>query len=213
MARVIVGLPQLLGRMDDLAKKQAPFALAKAMTTTVRQAKAAEDAHILATFDNPTPFTKRAVAFTPATKANLKASVFVKDLQAKYLQPEADGGRRQFKTFEERFATDQIALPARGVKLNQYGNVSKAQIKRIAANLNKSGKAKRYFMGVPKGSDLPMGIYARDGKKIVPLLVFATEAVYKQRFRFNEVGVATITAQFEPNFAVAWSAALATARP
>ena len=37
-----------------------------------------------------------------------------------------------------------IALPGRGVQLNQFGNLSKAKIKRIAQDLNSSGQAKRF---------------------------------------------------------------------
>jgi hypothetical protein len=87
-------------------------------------------------------------------------------------------------------------------------------IKRIAADVNTSGKAKRLFSGVPKGHALPPGIYTRvnNNTVIVPLLVFATEATYKKRFRFSEVGKATITAEFEGNMVKAWADAVRTAR-
>lgn len=213
----ISGLAEFRSRADDISKQQAPFAMAKAMTMTVRQAKTAEDAYVLSVFDRPTPFTQRGVAFTGATKRSLTASVFVKDAQAKYLQPEAEGGKRQFKTFEERFAEGGnalVALPGRGVTTNQYGNISKATIKRIARDVNTSGKAKRFFMGKPKGHDLPAGIYTRtnNNTQITPLLVFATAAVYEKRFKFSEVGVMTITAQFESNLVAAWADAMRTAK-
>jgi hypothetical protein len=213
----IRGLPELLSRLNDVARNQAPFAIAKAMTATVRQAKAAEEAHIVATFDKPTPFTQRAVAFSGATKRNLQASVFVKDVQAKYLEAEAEGGRRKFKSFEEQFADGgqtRAALPGRGVTLNQYGNITKAKIKAIARDVNTSGKAKRFFSGKPKGHALPPGIYTRtnNNKQITPLLVFATEAVYQKRFKFTEIGTATISAQFEANMVAAWAEAVRTAR-
>lgn len=213
----IRGVPELLRRLDDMGRQQAPFAIARAMTATVRQAKTAEEAHILSVFDKPTPFTQRAVAFSGATKKNLQASVFIKDVQAKYLEAEAEGGRRQFKSFEQQFADGgpvQVALPGRGVALNQYGNLTKAKIKKIAADVNSSGKAKRFFSGKPKGHALPPGIYTRtnNNTSITPLLVFATEAVYKKRFQFSEVGKATITAEFEANMVAAWAEAVRTAR-
>lgn len=212
----ITGLPQFMSTMSDLEKKQIPFAVARAMTMTVKQAAAAETAHILAVFDRPTPFTQRAIGFTGATKNNLIAKVFVKDVQAEYLQAEADGGKREFKTFEEKFAVGGntlVALPGRGVTTNQYGNISKATIKRIARDVNTSGKAKRFFSGKPKGHDLPAGIYTRtnNNKQITPLLVFATEAVYQKRFKFSEIGVMTINAQFDANMVAAWADAMRTA--
>lgn len=213
----IRGMPEFLSRLDNVVRNQAPFAIAKAMTVTMQQAKVAEDAHIIATFDKPTPFTQRAVAVTGATKKNLTASVFVRDVQAKYLAAEAEGGQREFKSFEKQFAAGGqplVALPGRGVSLNQYGNITKAKIKAIARDVNTSGKAKRFFSGKPKGSDLPAGIYTRtnNNKQITPLLVFATEAVYQKRFKFSEVGIATVTAQFEANMVAAWAEAVRTAR-
>lgn len=212
----ITGLPELMRRMNDIAHNQAPFAVAKAMTMTVRDAKKAEDAHILSSFDRPTSFTKRAVAFEGATKKKLSASVFVKDDQAKYLEPQAIGGRRDFKPFEEQFAdagAPKVALPGRGAVLNQFGNVSKARIKKIAADLNSSGGAKRFFKGKPKGQDLPEGIYARvnNNQQIAPLFVFANAAVYQKRFNFSEIGKDTINEKFEANLMAAWASALSTA--
>jgi hypothetical protein len=216
MANVrIAGLPEFLQRLDAVGRKQAPFAIARAMTMTVRQAKTAEERHILSVFDAPTPFTQRAVAITAATKANLTASVFIKDVQAKYLEAEADGGKREFKSFEQVFAAGgpvHVALPGRGADLNQYGNLTKAKIKRIAADVKKSGGKKNLFIGVPKGLALPPGVYSRVGKTIVPVLVFATEAVYKPRFKFTEVGVASIKANYAANMVKAWGDAVSTAR-
>jgi hypothetical protein len=215
MDEPIQGLPEMLRRMQDISSRQAPFAMALAMTKTVRQAKQAEDAHILSVFDQPTSFTKRAVAFEGATKRNLQARVFVKNDQAKYLAAQATGGARKFKPFEEQFAgTDgpQIALPGSGVQLNQFGNLSKAKIKRIAQDLSSSGQAKRFFKGKPKGQDLPAGIYARtnNNKQLTPLLVFANAAVYQKRFNFSELARSTITAQFESNLTSAWADAMRT---
>ena len=217
MANVQVkGLPELLSRMNDLARQQAPFAIAKAMTVTVRDAKAAEERYIPQAFDKPTPFTQRAVAFKGATKRNLSASVFIKDAQAKYLQAEAEGGKREFKSFEQKFAGSGralVALPGPGAGLNQYGNLTKARIKRIAADLAKTGKGKRLFLGAPKGSALPAGVYARTGNStIVPVLVFATSATYQKRFKFDQVGRAAIEARFVPNMARAWAEAVQTGR-
>jgi hypothetical protein len=211
----IHGLPEMLRRMQAISSRQAPFAMAMAMTKTVRQAKEAEDAHIMSVFDRPTNFTKRAVAFEGANKRNLQARVFVKDDQAKYLAAQAHGGARKFKPFEEQFAgtgAPQVALPGRGAQLNQFGNLSKAKIKRIAQDLNSSGQAKRFFKGKPKGQDLPAGIYARtnNNKQLTPLLVFANAAVYQKRFNFSELAKSTITAQFESNLVTAWAAAMRT---
>ena len=214
----VTGLRELLAQMDDAGKRQMPFAAARALTLTARQVAAAETAHIMAVFDKPTPFTQRAMGFTPASRTNLKATAFVKDLQAKYLQPGVDGGERQFKSFEQKFADGdgvQVALPGRGTDLNQYGNISKAKIRRIARDVNTSGNAKRFFQGKPKGGSMPSGIYARvnNNTQITPLIVFASAAIYDKRFKFSEIGTEAVNANFETNLVASWQAAMRTARP
>ena len=212
----IAGIDVLLQRIQSLTQQQAPFAIAKGMSKTVREAKVAEDAHILSAFDKPTPFTKRAVAFTQATKTNLKATVLVKDAQAKYLQAEVFGGPRQFKSFEQQFAVGgqtRVVVPGAGAPLNQYGNLTKAKIKQIARDMNTAGKAKRFFVGKPKGHALPAGVYTRtnNNQHITPLLVFATAAVYQKRFKFSEIANETINARYHANLVDAWGDAMRTA--
>ncbi len=214
----ISGVRELLQRMDDISKRQAPFAIARALTMTVKDAAVVETSHIGQVFDKPTPFTQRAVGISVATRTNLAASVFIKTAQAKYLEPEAEGGARPLKRFEQKFATEvgqpHVVLPGRGMALNQYGNITRAKIKRIAGDLNSSGGAKRFFAGKPKGQDLPAGVYARtnDNRHITPLLVFANEAQYRKRFKFSELAVETVNERFGVNLATAWAEAMRTAR-
>jgi len=197
----------------DRQQRQMPFAVATTLTRLARLAREAETTEIVRAFDNPVPFTRSAVGTTSASKTLLESSVFIKDRQARYLRTEVEGGQRELKTFEKLFGKG-IALPGTGAKLNQYGNLTRATIKRIAAELNSSGKSKRYFMGKPRGHSLPEAIYARvDGNsKIVPLLVFTTRAQYEKRLRFSEVAELTARANFEREMLQAWEQALATAR-
>lgn len=192
---------------------QMPFAASIALTRLARLAREAETTEIVRAFDNPVPFTRSAVGTTSASKTLLESSVFIKGRQARYLRTEVEGGQRELKTFEKLFGKG-IALPGTGAKLNQYGNLTRATIKRIAAELNSSGTSKRYFMGKPRGHSLPEAIYARvDGNsKIVPLLVFTTRAEYEKRLRFSEVAELTARANFEREMLQAWEQALATAR-
>jgi hypothetical protein len=210
----IVGLDDTLRRMGEFGRQQMPFAVARAMTATIKQAQKAETEHIGTAFDRPTPFTQKAIGISVATKTNLAASVFVRSTQAKYLEVQAAGGGRELKTFEQRFAEKggaAIVVPGRGVAVNQYGNITRAK---IAGDLNSSGGAKRFFAGKPKGTDLPSGVYARtnDNRHITPLLVFASAATYQKRFQFSEVARETITAQWEANMTAAWLEAVRTAR-
>ncbi|MGE8365999.1 MAG: hypothetical protein ACN6OP_04410 [Pseudomonadales bacterium] len=200
---------QAFGRQQ----RQMPFAAATALTRLAKLAREAETTEIMRAFDNPVPFTRTAVGTSAASKISLESSVFIKDRQARYLRTEVEGGQRDLKTFEKLFGKG-IALPGAGAKLNQYGNLTRATIKRIAAEVNSSGKAKRYFKGKPRGHNLPEAIYARvdNNKKIVPVLLFAAQARYEKRLRFSEVAELTARANFEREMLQAWEQALATAR-
>lgn len=210
-------IKEVVGWTEALFTDQLPFAVASALTATVRDVWSAESDEIAKVFEKPTPFTKRAVAYTQARKNELRAMVFLKPAQAQYLFQEIEGGKREVKKFEERFGpigAAAVAMPGGGASVNQYGNLSKAQILKIANELNSSGGAKRYFKGTPRGHALPPGIYARvdNNTKIVPVLVFAKDATYKKRFAFSELAERTVDARFEKNLMVAWERALRTAR-
>lgn len=205
----ILGLRQLLTNLNEITATQIPFAAARMLTATAKDVAAAETAHINTAFDRPTPFTQRSIGFSPANKRDLSATVFVKDVQAGYLSAEVFGGARGFKSFEEKFGSAGgagFAMPAKGVRLNQYGNVSKAAIMKIVGRASGSES----FIGTPKGSHRMAGVYARVGKtkRLQALMVFTGAASYKPRFQFHEVGQKTFEATYRQNFAAAWDGAV-----
>src|ERR1019366_1315035 len=73
--------------LDDLQRTQLPFAASKAINSVAQMVKQAELANFRTKFDNPTPFTMKAIGVIPAMKRNLTATIFVKDDQAPYLAP------------------------------------------------------------------------------------------------------------------------------
>lgn len=215
--QVVIGLPRVLANLTEYGKNQIPFAVSLMLNDTARDVQAAESRGVTETFDRTKPFTRNAFAVSYSNKNNLVARVFAKDIQSRYLKPQVEGGRRDFKTFEERFAATgrpKVALPGAAAKLDQFGNITKAQIKKIARDMNTNETAKRFFKGVPKGLGKPDGIYARvnENHKIVPLMVFATDAQYEKRFKFSEIGHATVTEQYEKNMRAAWERAIRSAK-
>jgi hypothetical protein len=216
-SQMVIGLPKVLANLSDLGKNQIPFAVSLMLNATARDIQAAERSGIDEAFDKPKPFTRNAFGLVYSNKQNLTAKVFAKDIQAKYLLPQVEGGPREFKTFEERFAATggpKVALPGQAAKLDQFGNISKAQIKKIAKDLNTAGTAKRFFNGVPKGGKLPAGIYTRvnNNTSIAPLIVFGNDAVYEKRFRFSEIAGATVDASYEKNMRAAWERTIKSAK-
>lgn len=219
--------------LTDLERTQLPYATALALTGIAKRVQSAETAAIAAVFDRPNAFTQRAVGMTRATKATLTATVFVKDAQAKYLEPQEAGGP-QFLGGGKRIRTPV------DIKLNASGNIAAGQIKRLLARPD-------VFIGTVKGvSGLwqrPVrgkrrrvsrrkllnhgGLYGADGGSgtkgalnsdagfltgLTLLVAFTRPAVVTARFHYHERAAAIVAATFATEFGAAMTKALATIR-
>lgn len=203
-------------RMLEGLRRQAPFAIAKALTDTAADVQAGLTREISTVFEQPVRFTQQGVGITPARKDTLRAVVFLKRKQAAYLQAQIEGGSRRRKPFEARFAqtlAQQIkaALPGKAAPLTAAGNVSRAQITRLARESKRKGGK---VFSVPEGGKLAPGIYERKGRRgIKPLLIFSAQpARYRRRFDFYGIGRRVIAQRFAVNAKRAMDLALATAR-
>ena len=136
----------------DLEKQQLPFATALALTRTAQQAKADLRSEMQKRFDRPTPYTLNSLYVKPATKRDLVASVEIKDdlatakgnAAAKYLAPEIEGGARNMKGFELGLSGQSggmFIIPSKQAKLDQYGNLSLGQIRKIRSRLSAANGA------------------------------------------------------------------------
>lgn len=163
-------------------EKQMPYALATGMTWTMREAVTAETAALPASLDRPTPFTMKAVGYTPATKSTLRFEVFLKDLQARYLGINVRGGTRSPESAKT------LATPF--IRRNAFGNVARGSLKALA-------KSKNVFSGKPRGGDRPAGLWRRTGKNtsIRLLALFQPTAAYTRRLDFDGIFERTVREQ------------------
>ena len=115
--------------MNDVARKQMPFAIAMTLTTVAKAAQADVTADLPSIFDRPTPFTRHAIAMQPARKDALTATVFVKDVQARYLGVQETGGPQVLHG-------RALLQPKPGAPLNAYGNLSKGRTKALTSKPN-----------------------------------------------------------------------------
>lgn len=216
-------ISDVMPRLAQFSSRQAPFTIAKALTSTAKLVQQELTQQLPTAFDRPNAFTRKAFAIKPARKEGLQAIVFAKDKQARYLKFGVQGGGRRVKAFELRAASgtqgDEQAgtkklVPTRNVKLDQYGGVSLAAIKRMTQQQNSSGKYGRYFIGMPKGGNRPAGIYERYGnnKKLKALMLFSEPKTYKRRLDMQGIGGRVVRARFEDELRKAWAYALSTAR-
>lgn len=212
--------------LDDVQKRQIPFATVYAMTLTARDVQSEEISVMKRVFDRPTPYTLNALRVVPATKQTYVASVEFKEFGGtpakRFLNPEVHGGPRSRKSHERLLGPlmggYQFAVPGRGTDRDAYGNMKGGEYRKIisqlkvsadpTANVSKSGRSKRarknnaYFV---KGRV----VYHRTGAGIKPALVFVSAPRYKKRFPFYETGAKVVAARFAQNFEAAFQRTMA----
>jgi hypothetical protein len=220
-----------IARLNEIERKHVPFATSLALTRTAQEVRKAEVEEMKRVFDRPTPFTLRSLYLKPATKADLTAKVWFKDLNRPehYLVPQIRGGERLPKRFEEHLRRagilpkDQVAVPGGGARLNKYGNMSAGQITQILSALGahpdpyahskrkiraRIGLWRGYFVGRPGGGRFPFGVWEKRGNKLLPVLIFVRRPTYTKLFQFYELGKRIALREFPKQFDLALRQAL-----
>lgn len=216
----------LLRRLGEFQHDSVPFWTAYALTKTAEDIKVREVEVMAEVFDRPTRFTLNALYVKPATKRDLKAVVMFKEgfgsVPAwRYLGPQVMGGPRDKKSHERALeragiiADDEFCVPGKGVKLDAHGNVPGSLITRMLSSLSanpdpQSNTTERSKRRNPKRANFfvlrghgraPDGIYERkDGRRLVPTLIFVRQPRYDKRFPFHETAASVFRLRFAANF-------------
>ena len=148
--KISVNTQALKRRLGDIVERQLPFASARALTQTAKQAQGAVRTAMTEVFDRPTAYTLNSTFVRPATKTKLAARVWLKDeavkavAPAKYLLPQVEGGGRRQKRSEVALANAGILppgwylVPGKSVRLDGAGNVPRSIILQIISDLRAS---------------------------------------------------------------------------
>lgn len=218
-------LKGVMRQLNSFERQYAPIATAKALTFTAEKVRDAERVKMESVFDRPTRWTLNSMYLKTATLRSMVAAVYFKDENAMkvgsgtpgavYMLPQIHGGTRPIKPFERRLsaymAGHRYAMPGAGMVLNRHGNIPAGQITKILSQVkalgnyqdqtpatrkrNKRKGGVEYFWPKP-GSGLKPGIYKRQGRRIMPALIFTSRATYRPRFPFYEFGIAVARVQF-----------------
>jgi hypothetical protein len=190
--------------LDEFAYKQLPFATAQAINATAEKLRIAQRANMSKVLDAPTPFTLNAIAIKKATKSNPTAIVYVKPVAAAYLMPYETGGLNKLNSAA-------LLKPVRA-KVNQYGNLPRNLVKRLAARPNA-------FVGkVKTKTGVVDGVWQRTkktrgkqgGLKLMVRFEDAHEAT--QRLNYRKLAQTVVPATIAAELTIAMAKALATAR-
>ena len=202
-------LERLDRKLNNIHKKQIPFAAAKALTEVGKKIKQAEVNQMKRVFDRPTRFTLNSLFLKPATKKRLTARVWLRDWApkgtpaTKYLAPQIEGGKRQLKGFEKLLHAKGVlpdgyyAVPSRKARRDAYGNLNKGLLNQIlsfsgaqrdAAQNTKQGRKRQTrarFVLLDERDGKPGGIWKLDSNKnLYPILIFVKAPTYDDRLDF-----------------------------
>lgn len=242
MIKVEFDASVLARKFNRLEKRQLPFAMTLAINYTARDMANALKGEIRSEFDRPKEFTVAGVFVRGARKGQIDAVIYLRDeatkgtAPVKYLAPSVYGGRRRVKRFERALRAtgaihgDELAVPAIGARVDQYGNVPAGTIVQMLSSLGSN----------PSGANTPRGAYRRRGKKkkpdwfvgtgaggqrmifranaggtdIVPVFILVKESSvsYEKQFEFFDVATETFRRTFRRNWEAAFKYAMATAR-
>ncbi len=139
------GLTRMEKSLAALAGKQFRYATSQALNDCTRAAANNVNAAMPELFDRPTAFTDRA-AVAPrslaATRENLVSTVTLRDIQAKYLLAEEQGGTRTAQT-NTRKPASALILPGKGLELNEFGNIPDGTLRNFKADSKRNQKSRR----------------------------------------------------------------------
>lgn len=240
--RVKTDISSALTFLNDVEKRQLPFATAKALTLTAKVVQKEGVQEMNKEFDRPVPLTLRSLWTKPATKANLTAKVYLKGVEIGGKNPnsmfeiighEFDGGVRNRKRLEQLFtqagliSSNEFLVPGGAARLDRYGNMSRGQLQQIVSQLgiardsaNNSTKSTRSKRNVKKagvmfwsrGERLPRGVWMRAGLFVKPILLVINAPHYRQRIDLDKIADRVMRRDFQAIFDKTLEDALRTAR-
>ncbi|NWC92634.1 MULTISPECIES: hypothetical protein [unclassified Pseudomonas] len=215
---VRANVKELSKALSALAYKQIGFATAQALTALAKEVQADEIQNIASTFKKPRPFTQKSVGVQGARKDTLKASVFVRPIAAKYLEPYEDGGNHVLP------GTSKAILNPKDIKLDQYGQLPRGVLDRLKARKDifigpvktKSGIVNGVWQRVPPKN----GKGARRGRAAVAalpghlklLIRFGDSLAVNKRLNYRSRAKVLVDRRFNAVFGEAMAKALASAR-
>ncbi len=215
LSMIVKGMKEVQRQLKEDAK-QHRFAVAKALTATAGIAKKELEKEIGSTFKQPKPFTVKSIKMEKATKAKLQATLSVKPIAARYIAHHVEKRDRLSKGFETALRSRGLlpsgmyAVPGPGIKLNQYGNIGRAAIRKIVTEVSKRGG--KYFVATISGITGVWMRYGRGARAIKPVLIFVRKPNYDPKFDFYGTAEKVFKNHFEKEFSKALDQALRTAR-
>lgn len=190
--------------LDDLARTQLPFAIARALTWTAKEARDEVRKQVARRFVTRSKWVERGIQSRSATKKLPVATVGSRDW---FMADHEDGAARRPLKGKHR------ASPL-GVRKNVRQKITKA--KRPKALLAKGGRRKFFVQRLKSGRAAgQFAVLRRAGRDRYPLQVLyllEKQTKIKPKFGFRKTVERTVARRLRKNFGKSLAQALATAR-
>lgn len=185
----IEGLEELKRKLNDMGRKQVPFAAAKAITKTAKSVEKRFQSDMGSAFKSASPYVKRSTFSTSAKKSDLTATVGLRDKKpargtapSVLLKEHFSGGLRGNKPMEKALIAMRLmprgyrVIPGRGMEVDSYGNPKRSRVRQILEAVKDGGgdgrstgkgRVRIQYFAVPVGAQhwrsrhLDPGIYRR----------------------------------------------------
>lgn len=201
-------------KLAELGSKHIPYAAREAINATAFHVRRGLQTEMDSAFDRPTPFIRKGLWVTKATKKNLSVKVWANtngqgaydtdDAIVKTLTPHIFGGPRKPKGFEKTLyrkgllKRGEYMVPGRSAPRDRYGNVKRGEYQKMLSqigafseqgtqqNARTSVARRRYMWGTVSGTK---GIWRVAKDRWIPYFIVVPNAPrYKQRYDFYGVG-------------------------
>lgn len=213
---------RLAATLNDLARRQFPFAVAGALNDAADASARDINADISAggIFAKATPFTRNAVVAPKSLRARkdkLVAVVTVRPIQAQYLLHEQIGGTRTPAENTRNPGAAALVLPGPALRLNAYRNIPAgklAKLKAAAAAPAKHNSGVVFLAASAPGNKSGVGGYFQRGAGTLRRLTgFTASATYHPKFGFDARVIRTARRVFLASIGPRLAAAMASAKP